>query len=207
MNRLEIGNRIKDFLKSKGVTQSQLAEKTGYSQSVISGMMSGKRNVIPLAEKVSKIYDIDLMFLLGGEERPKESPVGNIRYYPDVDASMGGVLFVDDPDEGYLDILIPGYNDCKYAINAFGDSMHPLIKSGQIVLLSPWTENYLDWGRIYLVITKSGYRAIKRLYPGSDDNKIKCVSENEDLYPAYEIEKSDMVHCFIVKGWICRDVM
>ena len=43
MNRVEVGTRIKALLKSKKVTQLELAQKTGITQSIISEMLSGKR--------------------------------------------------------------------------------------------------------------------------------------------------------------------
>ena len=158
--------------------------------------------------------------MLNSEQSPSLSPTTDkviadndgdnqhiIKYYPNVNGSMGGVQFLDDPDETVCDITIPGYSDCKFAINAYGDSMYPLIKSGQIVLMSKWLENFIDWGRIYLVVTKSGYRVIKRLYPGSSDTTITCVSENHETNPPFEIEKDDLDKLYIVKGWICREVI
>lgn len=130
-----------------------------------------------------------------------------IKYYPNVNGSMGGVQFLDDPNEMVCDITIPGYSDCKFAINAYGDSMYPLIKSGQIILMSEWSESFIDWGRIYLVVTKSGYRVIKRLYPGASDTTITCKSENPETNPPFEIEKDDIHKVYLVKGWICRDAI
>lgn len=130
-----------------------------------------------------------------------------IKYYPNVNGSMGGVQFLDDPDETVCDITIPGYSDCKFAINAYGDSMYPLIKSGQIILMSEWLESFIDWGRIYLVVTKSGYRVIKRLYPGTSNATIICKSENSETNPPFEIEMDDVLKIYLVKGWICRDAI
>ena len=85
--------------------------------------------------------------------------------------------------------------------------MYPLIKSGQIILMTRWTERFIDWGRIYLVVTKSGYRVIKRLYQGSGEGKIMCKSENQESNPPFEIEMEDITKIYLVKGWICRDAI
>lgn len=130
-----------------------------------------------------------------------------IKYFPNVDGAMGGVQFLDSPDETAIDMTIPGYSDCKFAINAYGESMSPLIKSGQIVLLAEWREKFVDWGKIYLVVTKSGYRVIKRLFPSPTENKIVCRSENQQASPDFEIATDDILHIFLVKGWVCRDVI
>lgn len=135
------------------------------------------------------------------EVPPKEK---TIKYFYDVDVSMGNIEFLNDPSQKYKEIIIPGYSDCKYAINAYGDSMHPLIKSGQIILLDDWRESFIAWGKIYLIVTKGGFRAIKYLFPSENNDMVKCVSENEKTNPPFDVPKED-IKLFIVKGWICRD--
>lgn len=130
-----------------------------------------------------------------------------ILYYPNVEGTMGGVQFLDNPDETYIEMSIPGYTDCRFAINAYGESMSPLIKSGQIVLLAQWQERFIDWGKIYLVVTRSGYRVIKRLLPGKTETTIVCRSENTEANPDFEIELADILQLYLVKGWVCRDVI
>lgn len=129
-----------------------------------------------------------------------------IKYYPSVNGSMGDVNFLDNPNEQSLDIILPNFTNCQYAINAYGDSMSPIIKSGQIVLLQEWNESFIEWGKIYLVITKNGYRTIKYIKHGSDNEHIKCVSANEENEP-FEIDYKDVFKMFLVKGWICKDAI
>ena len=157
---------------------------------------------------------VNIGWLLGGHgnmtisEIPSSSASKNtIKYYPAVSGSMGGVQFLDDPEESYVDIILPGFSECKYAMNAYGDSMHPVIKSGQVVILMEWTESFIDWGRIYLVVTKSGYRIIKYLKPSDNADAIRCESENKELNPAFDINKEDIHKLFLVKGWVCRDTI
>ena len=68
MDKIEVGNRIKQLLKSKKMTQGELAQKTGFTQSVISEMMSGKRNVMPLVEKVCELFNVSRDYIITGEE-------------------------------------------------------------------------------------------------------------------------------------------
>lgn len=150
--------------------------------------------------------------MLKSAEEPqseKKNPLtGNtIKYYPSVSGSMGGIEFLDNPDEFYTDIILPGFSECKFAVNAYGDSMYPVIKSGQIVVMMPWTERFIDWGHIYMVVTKSGYRAIKYLKPSKQEGFITCESENKENNPAFEIEMEDIHRLYLVKGWICRDAI
>ena len=210
MKELTIKERLVLFIKEKGLSQGRFEKAVGLSNGFVNNISKGIG-----AEKLQKILciypDLNQSWLLTGEgemlvgDQPHIINNKTIKYYPNVDGSMGGLQFVENPDETTFDISIPGYSDCKYAINAYGDSMYPLIQSGQIVLLVPWQESFIDWGRIYLVVTKSGYRAIKRIFPASDNEHILCKSENGEKFPPFEIEKNDIANIFLVKGWICRN--
>lgn len=226
---MSVKQRLVAFIKYNKISQRQFETNVGLSNGFVNNISKGIG-----ADKLQKILSVYPKLnqkwlitgegdMLNSEQSPSLSPTtdkviadndGNnqspphvIKYYPNVNGSMGGVQFLDDPDETVCYISIPGYSDCKFAINAYGDSMYPLIKSGQIVLMSKWLESFIDWGRIYLVVTKSGYRVIKRLYPGSSNATITCVSENHETNPPFEIERDDLDKLYIVKGWICREVI
>lgn len=68
MDRVAIGNRIKSLLRNKKMTQGELAAKTGFTQSVISEMISGKRNVMPLVEKLVELFQVSRDYIIAGEE-------------------------------------------------------------------------------------------------------------------------------------------
>ena len=74
------------------------------------------------------------------------------------------------------------------------DYEHPelSIPEGAIVLIREWKENYIAWGELYCVMTRSGY-AVKRLMPGADDAHVSCVSADAAHYPAYELSLADVV--------------
>ena len=211
-------------LSNEGISYSDLAKLMGIPRAQpLYDIRDGKiKNISEnYANKILAVFPkYNKGWLMSGEgeilkeaaqpiQVPKAShdEVHRVIYYPNVDGSMGGVFFTDNPDEARQDIIIPGFSDCQYAINAYGDSMSPLIKSGQIVLLSEWHERFIEWGKIYLVITASGYRTIKRLFPGKDEAHITCKSENAAESPAFEIDASDVVKVYLVKGWICRDAI
>lgn len=68
MKDLNVAERIKSLMKKRHLTQSELAEVTGYTQSVISEMLNGKRNIIPLAEKVAEYFGASRDWLIDGYE-------------------------------------------------------------------------------------------------------------------------------------------
>ncbi len=209
-------DRLLLFIKELGIGQGKFETSVGLSNGYVNKLKSS-----PSVEKLKMIVgafpELNPNWLMTGEGEMLNKNVlehshskeknNTIRYYPNVNGSMGGVTFLDDPDETVCDIIVPGYYDCKFAINAYGDSMYPLIKSGQIVLLMEWKESFIDWGKIYLVVTRSGYRMLKRLFPSQNECCITCRSENEENTPPFDVEKEEIIKCYLVKGWICRDVI
>lgn len=212
--------RFDKYMKFKGLNDNQVTAQCELGQGLLNQARKGKSD---LGDKtISKILikypDLNRVWLLTGEGAMLNEVAahGNaaasekkhtILYYPNVEGTMGGVQFLDNPDETHIEMSIPGYTDCRFAINAYGDSMSPLIKSGQIVLLAQWQERFVDWGKIYLVVTRSGYRVIKRLLPGKTAATIVCRSENTEANPDFEIELADILQLYLVKGWVCRDVI
>lgn len=77
MDKNAVGMRIKAFLKSKKVTQLELSQKTGFTQSVISEITSGKRNPLPLVEKVCELYGVSRDYLITGEENKLSDIIAN----------------------------------------------------------------------------------------------------------------------------------
>ena len=67
MNKEEVGQRIKAFRKDKGLTQTDLAEALGLTQSNVSEMESGLRDTLRLAELVSDNYGVSLDVLIYGD--------------------------------------------------------------------------------------------------------------------------------------------
>lgn len=205
--------RMKAVLAELEISEGTFETKCNLAKGFVSKI--GDTIRVKSQEKIINHFpEINLTWLITGEGEmlnngntsiievpPKEK---TIKYFYDVDVSMGNIEFLNDPSQKYKEIIIPGYSDCKYAINAYGDSMHPLIKSGQIILLDDWRESFIAWGKIYLIVTKGGFRAIKYLFPSENNDMVKCVSENEKTNPPFDVPKED-IKLFIVKGWICRD--
>lgn len=203
---------LKQFRKANKITQSELAAYLKIGQSFVSQIEKGVRS-LP-AEYISKLSankQWDTSILTGDGTMLKGEVTGEkerkIRYWPDVDATAGGVtLFDDSLSTRHIDLDIPEFRDCTDAVNLYGDSMFPLYKSGQIIILKEWQEKYIDFGNVYLVITKNGNRMVKYLRKGSDDTCVLCISENPAFDP-FEIDKSDILRLYIVKGGIVKNTL
>ena len=192
------------------------AEKMGVSPEYASNICRFKTVGGRVLNRVAQAFpEVNKSWLFYGEGEmlvnqvtEEVAPIdGNIRYWMDVDATGGGVeLFGDTMTERMMVISLPGFGDCTDAVNIFGDSMSPLYKSGEIIILRPWTDNWIDYGQIYLIITTSGYRMVKYVKAGSDEAHIRCVSENKE-HEDFEIPKADIVKMYLVKGSISRNTI
>ena len=68
MNKIELGNRIKAFMKEKGLKQSDLGQALNLKQSTISDMIKGRRDTFRLAELIVSHYGISRDWLFDGCE-------------------------------------------------------------------------------------------------------------------------------------------
>lgn len=209
---MAVRDRLKAYLKEKNISQADFAigigASTGYVNAIVKTIGSDKLAIIR-----EKFPDLNIGWLLTGEgEMLKEAtdvtiPSHRIRYWVDVDATAGGVTLFDDMvSSQYIDLAIPEFRDCTDAVNLYGDSMLPLYKSGQIIILKEWKESFIDYGNVYLVVTKKGNRMVKYLRKGSDADHVLCVSENKE-FDSFEILVDDILRLYLVKGSIAKNTL
>ncbi len=103
----------------------------------------------------------------------------------------------------YIDFL--PFNDADYWVNVSGKSMGPLIAHGDIVALKQvhdWKRFLLE-GEIYAIITDNGFRTIKMIGKGEDNDHYTLIPYNKGGdYATQPIPKEVITHVFRVKGAI-----
>ena len=215
-----VKDRILIFIEEMGLKKSEFERRCNLSNGYLNQLRER-----PSDDKLSNIFfafpDLNKTWLLAGEGSmlkdgakhvpstgEEAAPKGKtIRYWVDVDATGGGVqLFDDTLSSRHIDIQIPQFSDCTDAVNLSGDSMHPLYRGGDIIILKEWTESFIEYGNVYLIITRNGNRMVKRIQPGGDAAHITCVSENPEYKP-FEVERGDILRLYIVKGSISKNVL
>ena len=210
----QIIDKLLEFFQ---LNAKSFSEKIGLDRpQAIYDIQNGKTKCISprMADKIISAFpEVDKAWLLSGEgEMLKEAtdvtiPSHRIRYWVDVDATAGGVTQFDDMmSSQYIDLAIPEFRDCTDAVNLYGDSMLPLYKSGQIIILKEWKESFIDYGNVYLVVTKKGNRMVKYLRKGSDADHVLCVSENKE-FDSFEILMDDILRLYLVKGGISKNTL
>ncbi len=197
-------NRLIEFLQYLGIGQTAFEEKVGISRSYIS---HNKGSIgTEIIKKISSAYpELNTNWLTTGEgDMLKKNPVQakGIRYHGNIEGTASkAIVFDDEREENFQIMNIPGFEDCTDAINVWGDSMYPVLKSGEIIILKEWKESFINYGKIYLVVTRNGNRMIKYLKPAEEKGMIKCVSENPE-HPAFDVPLKDILKIYLVKGHI-----
>lgn len=108
----------------------------------------------------------------------------------ELDATAGLVALFDNATRQIpvSHLQIPDLPPCDGALYVRGDSMYPLLKSGDIVLYKevPYTAASILWGEMYLLsFTLEGedYITIKYIQRADDERFIRLVSHNPHHSP------------------------
>lgn len=182
--------------KAKNPTSDVLMKICGiYTDISPEWLVTGKGEMIKNAEREQKIIEIS-------ESAISETKRKGALIY-DIDATCGlsgrDIEFTDEKVIGSIDA--PEINPDSKIIFATGDSMLPLIASGdRVVIRKIESWDYFNYGQVYLIITNE-YRLIKRVrrHPKDADNLILLRSDNPD-YDDIDLPKREIIHLFIVEN-------
>ena len=190
---------LKLIRKSLGMTQQQLAQRLGIGKAALSMIETGKaaltaRNKNILVQELN----VNPEFLESGREpmfnaepdftafrlRSDNSlPMQSVPLYS-IEGTAGLVpLFTDRAQAKPINFIhIPNLPKCDGAIYIVGDSMYPLLKSGDIVLYKQLCDlNDIFWGDMYLLsIDMDGeeYVTVKYIQKSDREGYVKLVSQN-----------------------------
>lgn len=182
--------------KAKNPTSDVLMKICGiYTDISPEWLVTGKGEMIKNAEREQKTIEIS-------ESAISETKRKGALIY-DIDATCGlsgrDIEFTDEKVIGSIDA--PEINPDSKIIFATGDSMQPLIASGdRVVIRKIESWDFFNYGQVYLIITNE-YRLIKRVrrHPKDSDNLILLRSENPD-YDDIDLPKREIIHLFIVEN-------
>ncbi len=116
--------------------------------------------------------------------------VQEVPFYDGLEATMGlQALFESGkPNEVLERIKIPNLPKCDGAISVTGDSMYPLLKSGDIVLYKQTSVDSIFYGEMYLLSVKiedwEEYVTVKYVQKSEKgEDYVKLVSQNQHHQP------------------------
>ncbi|MCD8092689.1 MAG: helix-turn-helix domain-containing protein [Bacteroides sp.] len=212
---------------------SELAAFLGISRSTLSNWTA--RNSIDFALLLSRLNDVDYNWLLTGKGTPVHhaafcdseliqgeveilhnpktaDPVDDrsVTLYDISAAANLQTLLADRPQYALGKITIPNVPRCDGAVYVNGDSMYPILKSGDIVGFKS-IQSFADviYGEMYLVSFQRGgdeYLAVKYINHSEQPDCIKLVSYNAHHDPM-DLPLASINAMAIVKFSIRKNMM
>ena len=204
-----IVKRAKQALNFK--KDSELASYLGVSRATLSNWCA--RNRIDFHLLLNKMRDVDLNWLLVGKGTPRHQTKlddRSVALYDITAAANLKTLLTNKRQYMVGKIQIPSIPLCDGAVYISGDSMYPILKSGDIVGFKEINSfSNLIYGEMYLVsftIEGDEYLAVKYVNRSEKEGCLKLVSYNAHHDPM-DIPFSTINAMAIVKFSIRRHMM
>ena len=224
MNDQEVIARIKYLMKELNYRQADFARKIDVDTSNLSKYLNGR---LPLSDALINRIVVNMgvskQWLAEGSDlpfakanapaavtlRPDEVvPAGKGAPVYDIDVTAGAVpramMFTDDQIMGWIDL--PELADAAGSriVKVNGDSMKPVICSGDYVALREMTNmQYIYWGQIYVVLLDD-FRMIKYVRKNADPRLVTLRSANPE-YDDMEILRADIRELMLVQTILHMD--
>lgn len=221
------GREVKAKLLSQGYILADVAKKMGVIPQTLNSLLQANDIKTGVLEKIAKAINKSAYFFYESDESNPISPdiqtqftlrtdrtidMQSVPLY-ELDATAGLVaLFADQTRRAPIcHIQIPDLPPCDGAVYVRGDSMYPLLKSGDIVLykeIPNGTRNIL-WGEMYLLsfnIDGDSYITIKYIQRADDDRFVRLVSHNPHHSPK-DIPADSILALALIKASIRFNTM
>ena len=218
----EISERIKELWHDSGLNMTAFATKLTIDRSNINKKVHGEQKITKRdIDKFCKTLNVSYDWLVNGNgekyltekesamlEALQNNPAYNnkkcgVPYY-DVDFCLGlREMYQDTPEVPVQLIDIPGYSKADFWCKTTGDSMCPIINSGDIIAMKEvkdW-QSFLLMNEAYGIVTSNEQRMVKVIRPGSDTDHFILHSYNSE-YPDQEIDKNMVLRIYKVIGAI-----
>ena len=195
-----MGSKIKLIRKELKLTQEQLAQRLGIGKAALSMIETGKcglstRNKNILVQDLNvnpdwldtgkgDMFNAEPDYTAFRLRSDNSLPMQSVPLYS-VEGTAGLVpLFAKQEEAKPINFIhIPNLPKCDGAIYVSGDSMYPLLKSGDIVLYKQLSRvEDVFWGDMYLLsidIDGEEYITVKYVQKSDHEGFVKLVSQNQ----------------------------
>ena len=199
-----IKQRILQFAESLGISKREFYAKIGVSRGTLESKTGITEDV--LAKFIAAYPDISIEWLLTGNGNPERKYISTSEIKDEFSlksdhrvlsqtvplyriTAHAGILALFHDDNSNIPvgtIQIPNLPPCDGALYVHGESMSPILKSGDIILYKKVSTDKILWGEMYLLaFTLDGddYIAIKYIRKAADPTEVTLVSQNPDYSP------------------------
>jgi phage repressor protein C with HTH and peptisase S24 domain len=211
-----ITENIEKYATSKGLAISKIEDTLSIGRGTLSKTINKHGSIgSAILENFLKHYDdVNPAWLVTGDGEMlknqipaittlKVSKGQQVPFYDNV-ASAGKVILFKDFSlsnaKGY--ISVPNMPKCDGAVPIVGDSMYPLLKSGDIVCYKLKDPGNIIYGEMYLIDWHDGdgddYLMAKFIAKSTEKNHIKLVSHNKH-HDDLEISKDNIRQLALIK--------
>jgi hypothetical protein len=205
------GDRIALIMKHYGLNKNSISVKVGLQgNSVIGRVVNDPTRSLSLdvtKELCQAFPELNVRWLVTGEgamlgKETASYEKGEIRYYK----LEAGEPFPEEIKHirATAKMSIPGFKDCEFAFDVFGDSMSPRFRHTDVILCVDHSKLPIQLGEPYLIV-HSGKQLIRIVKSGIGEAALKLVSVNP-LFEEIEIDRSAISHLYLIKGIIRREV-
>lgn len=228
-----VSERVGQYIEKKGISYYAFENSLGASRGSISkAVKEGKSIGSNVLENIMGIYtDLNPNWLLTGQgemfkdENSTKREVQTFRLKSDnsleqqqiplydIEAFAGLVpLFQNAKSKDPIDhISIPRLPKCDGAVYVTGDSMYPLLKSGDIVLYKEVRDikNEIFWGEMYLLSIETSeeeYITVKYIQKSEREGHVRLVSQNQH-HQDKDVELSRIKALALIKASIRINAM
>ncbi len=202
--------RLFKFMAYLGMSQNQFEKRCDLAHTDLRGKKQG-----PTSSYLMKILttypelSMDWLFsgsgpMLKSKDSQQQTPAGKALPLIPIEAFAGPGMptYEDERVEDYY--TVTDFKQSDFLIRVKGDSMTPKFTGGDLVACKavPLDHVYfIQWGRVYVIYTKSQGVMIKRLQPSEEKGWVKCVSDNPKYAP-FDVPMDDVVSLALVNGAI-----
>lgn len=208
-----LGLNINHLVSISELSKDEFGKLFGLNRGAIGSYINSDiKPKLETLQKISAKYNILIDDLMNKDISTVDNKNYNISgigvpYYDiDITATITE-SFSDVKEEPEFYVDFRPFNDCTAYLPVFGDSMYPLITSGEIVALKKVDNpNYIQYGEPHLIITNAeanNMRTLKIIRKHQNEEMIilKPINPNFD---EMAIPRSTILSLYIVKGKITR---
>lgn len=208
LNRVDLGNRLKQLRKKKKFSQQYVAQNLFISQAAYSLIENSQNGIV--AEHIvvlSKLYEVTTDYILKGDNLLiRISPEDGFVPYVRIKAHAGYIknLSKELSQEDYEWYRIPGYNSNMdhRLFEVGGESMIPTVFPGDVIITQKqnmW-DQILD-GSLVLVVTNESL-LVKRMRKGKEPDVFLFENDNQDSDEILAFSRDEIKEIMMVRGKI-----
>lgn len=217
-----VGERVRLIRKQLEMTQEQMAQRLGIGKAALSMIETGKARLSARNKNILvQDFNVNPDWVDSGEGKmfnaepdltpynlrtDRSLPLQSVPLYS-IEGTAGLIPLFEQQQqfEPINYINIPNLPKCDGAIYVVGDSMYPLLKSGDIILYKQLNDvRDVFWGDMYLLsidIDGEEYITVKYVQKSEHEGYIRLVSQNQH-HADKEVEISRIRAIALVKASI-----